>query len=229
MPVAMRRTITTAGRMHNHPPATSPAQNSASFSGGRRPVLLVAIVGGYYAYWRMSRNNCRRASRHGPSEQRALGNEIAFVWCGICGFPFRFEARFQQPAIRSRAPRGDVEWSGAFLAAEMSPWNLRRIAVRSRRRSTMRPLRLPGDAVRMAPHRHGLAGEIDLHGNGAAARFHDGAAAARPDAARRRGAGQRRRDIMLAARDAADRLFNMPLGRVTLDLRNWCCPPARGC
>jgi hypothetical protein len=94
-------------------------------------VLLVAVVGGYYAYWRYVAQELESGIDYWAADQRAHGSEVAFVWDGVSGFPFAFKARFQQPNVKLQLPGAVLEWGSGFLAAEMSPWDLRTIRVSS--------------------------------------------------------------------------------------------------
>ena len=127
---AMRRTITMAARMHNHQGQTQSGQNQSgqNQSGWGQPelrtrpkpkrrrailligalVLLIVVAGAYYAYWRIVAQQLEAGIEAWAEQQRALGNEVAFEWDGIGGFPFRFAATFREPAIRWHWPRGST-------------------------------------------------------------------------------------------------------------------------
>ncbi len=94
-------------------------------------VLLAVVAGGYYAYWRYVARELEAGVDDWAADQRARGSEVAFVWDGISGFPFAFEARFQQPNVKLQSPGAVLEWSSGFLAAEMSPWDLRTVRISS--------------------------------------------------------------------------------------------------
>lgn len=116
--------------MHNRP--TTP-RSRRRLAGGLLilVVLLAALSAGYYAYWRYVARQLAAGVEQWASDQRAQGGDVKFVWSGISGFPFAFSARFHQPQLRLRLPGGELEWNGSFLAAEMSPWNLRSVRVAS--------------------------------------------------------------------------------------------------
>jgi hypothetical protein len=224
MPDAMRRTITTAGRMHNHPPAYQPRSKLGRvFLSVGAVILLAALLGGYYAYWRIVAQQLQAGIESWAEQQRALGNEIAFEWSGIGGFPFRFAATFREPAIRWHAPRGDIAWKGATFDAEMAPWNLRRIEVRSDGQHDASG-RLAEDASEWRLTTTGLAGAIDLHGSGALRGFT--MALQQPDLTLPNGVAlaSAAATIMLDQPETPPTDFNMPLGRVTLDLRSMALP-----
>ncbi len=94
-------------------------------------VLLIALAGGYYAYWRYVAQELGSGIDRWAADQRAHGSEVAFVSDGISGFPFAFKARFHQPDVKLRLSGAVLEWSSGFLAAEMSPWDLRTVRISS--------------------------------------------------------------------------------------------------
>ncbi|HWA51415.1 MAG TPA: DUF2125 domain-containing protein [Dongiaceae bacterium] len=94
-------------------------------------VLLLVLAGGYYAYWRYVARELESGIDYWAADQRAHGSEVAFVWDGISGFPFAFKARFQQPNVKLQVPGGVLEWASGFLAAEMSPWDLKTVRISS--------------------------------------------------------------------------------------------------
>lgn len=220
MPDAMRRTITTADRMHNHQPS---AKVKRAFVLVGAVVLLAALVGGYYAYWRIVAQQLQAGVEAWAEQQRAFGNEVAFAWSGISGFPFRFAATFRDPAILWHAPRGDLVWKGATLDAEMAPWNLRRIEIKSEGRHDA-SLRLPGDVSEWRLTATALAGAIDLHGGGTLRSVT--MAMQQPDLTLPDGIAlaSAAATIMLDQPETPPTDFNMPLGRVTLDVRSMALP-----
>jgi len=123
----MRRTITIAVRMHNR----TPRNRAIRYLAIAGLVLLPVLAGGYYAYWRYVAVQLATGIDYWAAEQRARGNRVEFVWSGISGFPFAFEARFQQPGIQLHLPGAVLEWSSGFLKAEMSPWDLHTVRVTS--------------------------------------------------------------------------------------------------
>jgi hypothetical protein len=162
---AVRRTITTAAGMHNHAPAYQPRSRwrRVVLPAGAL-VLLTALVGGYYAYWRTVAGALETGIAAWAAQQRALGNEVAFDWDGIRGFPFGFATTFREPAIRWHAPQADFAWTGAALEAEMAPWNLRRIKVRSDGRHDAALRTSEGSEWRTSAT--GLTGVVELQPNG---------------------------------------------------------------
>jgi hypothetical protein len=128
-------------------------------------VLLAAVFGGYCAYWRYVARQLEAGVAAWAEQQRALGNQVAFTWDGIGGFPFLFTATFRDPAIRWHTPQADVSWKGAAVNAEMAPWNLRRVEIKSDGRHET--IVLAGDGSQWRLANTGFAGAIDLYGNGA--------------------------------------------------------------
>lgn len=225
---AMRRTITTAARMHNHPPSDRPGPEPGSkfkqvilLAGAL--LLLAALAGGYYAYWRIVAQQLEAGVEAWAEQQRALGNEVAFAWDGIGGFPFRFAATFREPAIRWHDRRGEVAWSGATLDAEMAPWNLRRITVTSNGRQDA-SLRLADDAAEWRVAAIGLAGTITLHRGGTLRGFT--LALQQPDLTLPNGVAlaSAAATIMLDQPATPPADYTMPLGRVTLEARSIALP-----
>jgi hypothetical protein len=210
--------------MDNHPPAYQPRSKLNRVLGlVGAAVVLVALAGGYYAYWRYVARQLEAGVEAWAREQRALGNQVAFAWDGIGGFPLRFAATFRDPAIRWRGPRGDVAWQGATLDAAMAPWNLHRIEVRSAGQHDA-ALRLAEDASEWRVAATSLAGTITLHGTGSLRGFT--LALQQPDVTLPNG-------LVLASAAATITLdlpqsppadFNAPLARVTLDARSVALP-----
>jgi hypothetical protein len=210
--------------MHNHPTAYQPRSNlKRVFLLIGVLVVLTVLAGGYFAFWRHVARQLEAGVEAWAAEQRALGNEVALAWDGIGGFPLRFAATFRDPSIRWRGPREDVAWSGATLHAEMAPWNLRRIEVRSDGAHTA-SLQLAGDPAEWRLATTGAAGTIDLYNNGLLRGFT--LALRQPDLTLPDG-------TVLASAAATAMLdqpmtpptdFNMPLGRVTLDVRGMALP-----
>jgi len=222
---AGRRTITTAACMHNHPTAYQPRSKLKQvFLLIGVLVVLAVLAGGYFAYWRYVAQQLEAGVEAWATEQRALGNEVAFAWDGISGFPLRFEATFRDPAIRWRGPREEGTWTGATLHAEMAPWNLRRIEVRSDGHHDA-SLRLAGDPAAWRVAATGFAGSIDLHDSGLLRGFTlalQQPDVTLPDSTALAGAAA---TVMLDQPETPPTDFNMPLARVTLDLRGLALPP----
>ena len=211
--------------MHNHPTAYQPRSKLKQvFLLIGALVVLSALAGGYYAYWRYVAQQLQAGVEAWATEQRTLGNDVAFTWNGIGGFPLRFEATFQDPAIRWRGPREEGTWTGVTLHAEMAPWNLRRIEVRSDGQHDA-SLRLAGDAAEWRLAATGFAGAIDLHGSGQLRGFT--LALQQPDVAMPDGTvlASAAATVMLDQPETPPTDFNMPLARVTLDLRGLALPP----
>jgi hypothetical protein len=224
MPDAMRRTITTAACMHNHAPAhqtRSRRMRMFAMVGGL--VLLAALAGGYYAYWRHVAQQLRIGVEAWAEQQRALGNQVAFEWDGITGFPFRFAATFREPAIRWVTPRGEIAWQGASLHAAMAPWNLHRIEVGSDGQHDA-VLHFAADASDWRLTTTGFAGAIDLHRSGALRGFT--LALQQPDLTQPNG-------VVLASGGATVALdqpetppadFKAPLGRLSFEISSMALP-----
>lgn len=213
--------------MHNHSTAYQPRSKLKQvFLPIGVLVLLAALAGGYYAYWRHVARQLEAGVVAWAAEQRALGNEVALSWSGIGGFPLRFAATFQDPAIRWREPRGEAAWTGATLHAEMAPWNLRRIELRSDGQHDA-SLRLAGDAAVWRVAATGFAGAIDLHGSGLLRGFT--LALQQPDATLLDGTvlASAAATVMLDQPETPPTDFNMLLARVTLGLRGLALPPGK--
>lgn len=210
--------------MHNHQPAQrSGSRRERVFLAIGALVLLGAIIGGYYAYWRIVARQLEAGVEAWAEQQRASGNEVAFAWDGIGGFPFRFAATFRQPAIRWHGPRAAAAWQGASLDAEMAPWNLRRIAVKSDGQNDA-ALRLADDGAEWRVAATGLAGAIDLHGGGALRGFT--LALQQPDVTFPNGVAlaSAAATVMLDQPATPPTEYDMPLGRVALEAHTIALP-----
>lgn len=113
--------------MHNRPPRNR-TMTKLAIAG---LAVLIVLAGGYYAYWRHVARQLEAGVEQWAADQRARGGEVQLVWSGISGFPFAFQARFQQPQVQLPLPGAELAWSSGFLAAEMSPWDLRTVRVAS--------------------------------------------------------------------------------------------------
>lgn len=221
MPEAMRRTITTVLGMHNRPAGPN-SRRALALIGAF--VLLAAGFAGYYVYWRYVAQQLEIGVEAWAGQQRALGNESAFEWNGIGGFPFRFAATFRRPQVRWRLPDTEIAWNGADLDAEMAPWNLREIRVRSDGRHDA-SMRLPGDSSEWRVSATGLAGTVRLNGSGAmrgltlALQQPD---ISLPNKAALASAGA---SIAIEVPETPPADFQMPLARVMLDLKRTAMPP----
>ncbi|HEX6121394.1 MAG TPA: DUF2125 domain-containing protein [Dongiaceae bacterium] len=221
---AGRRTITIAGRMHNHPAAYQPRSRLKRVV---LPVgafiLLVVLAGGYCVYWRSVAGQLQAGIDAWTAQQRALGNEVAFEWDGIGGFPFRFAATFRNPAIRWHDPRADIAWKGAALEAEMAPWNLHDIRVRSDglHDASLRPA---DGASEWRLAAAGLAGTVELNGNGALRGVN--AMLQQPNLTLPDGrlAASARATLGLDFPEAPPTDFRMPLAQVALGLKDLALP-----
>ncbi len=186
-------------------------------------VVLAVLLSGYYAYWRYVAQQLEAGVEAWATQQRALGNEIAFEWSGIGGFPFGFAATFRQPRVRWRTPEAEITWTGADLDAEMAPWNLQLIRVQSDGQHNA-ALWLVGQSPEWRVSATGLAGQIDLHGNGAFRGFT--MALQQPDVASPDGnvlaSGTAR--IMMEIPQSPPADFHGPLARVMLDLERVAIP-----
>ena len=211
--------------MHNHPTAYQPrSKHKRVLLLIGLLVLLVALAVGYFFYWRYVARQLEAGVAAWAEQQRALGNEVAFEWDGIGGFPFRFSADFRDPAIRWRGPREETAWTGATLHAAMAPWNLRQIAVSSDGENSV-SLRIAGNASEWRVTATGFAGTVNLHDSGLLRGFT--AALQQPDLTLPDGrvlAGSLA-TIMLDLPATPPTDFNMPLVRVVLDAKNVALPP----
>jgi hypothetical protein len=186
-------------------------------------LLLAAFIGGYYAYWRIVARQLEAGITAWAETQRAFGNEVAFEWDGIGGFPFRFAATFREPAIRWHGERVDAAWQGATLDAEMAPWNLRRIDLSSSGQHDA-TLRLAGDPTEWRVAATGLTGAVTLHGDGALRGLT--LAMKQPDLTLAGAVlSSAAATVTLDQPQTPPTDFNMPLGRVTLEARGVALPP----
>ena len=186
-------------------------------------LLLAVLIGGYYAYWRIVARQLEAGVTAWAEKQRAFGNEVAFEWDGVGGFPFRFAATFREPVIRWHGSRADAAWQGATLEAAMAPWNLRRIEVSSSGQNDA-VLRLAGDPAEWRAAATGLAGDVTLYDDGALRGF--ALALKQPDLTLAGAVlSSAAATVTLDQPQTAPTDFNMPLGRVTLDARGVALPP----
>jgi len=187
-------------------------------------VLLLAIVGGYYAYWRYVAKELEAGIDHWAADQRAHGSEAAFVWDGISGFPFAFKARFQQPSVKLLLPGVVLEWSSGFLAAEMSPWDLRRVRISSPAQQVLR-LQEQQKSGQWRLIVAAIAGDIRFSGAGVIREVN--ADLQLPDATLPDGfalaASQAK--VHLSLPDVPPTDYSMPFAMVTVDLSKLLLPP----
>jgi len=188
------------------------------------PILLVLLFGGYYAYWRYVAQQLEAGVAAWADEQRALGNEVAFSWDGIGGFPFLFTATFRNPAIRWHTPQAEIAWQGAAVDAEMAPWSLREIRVRSdgAQDGTLRPT---GDASGWHLTTASFVGVVGLHPTGALRDLT--VALQQPNLRQPNGAAltSAKATLTLNLPETPPADFNTPLGRVALELEQMPVPP----
>lgn len=187
-------------------------------------IVVAVLAGGYFAFWRHVARQLEAGVEAWASEQRALGNEVAFAWDGIGGFPFQFAATFRDPAIHWRGQRAEATWTGATLHAEMAPWNLRRIAVRSDGEHSA-SLQLAGDPAGWRVTTTGVAGAIDLYNSGLLRGFT--LALQQPDVTLPDGAvlASATATVMLDQPETPPTDFNMPLMRLVVDAKSVALPP----
>jgi hypothetical protein len=186
--------------------------------------LLIAALGAYGYYWHYVARQLEAGVEAWAAEQTTLGGQIGFAWDGIDGFPFRFAATFHQPALLWRTPDGEFSWTGADVTAEMAPWNLHAVEVRSAGHHDA-ALQLPGDAGPWRTAASGFAGIIGFHDTGALRSVT--LALQQPDVSLPN-------DVAAASGEATLRLelpesppadFKAPLARVGLDLIQLATPP----
>jgi len=211
--------------MHNHPPAY---QTRAKLRRVLLPVgaviLVAALAGGYYAYWRIVAQQLQAGIEAWAEQQRALGNAVGFEWDGISGFPFGFAATFRDPAIRWHTPNADFAWKGAKLDAEIPhPWDLRTIDVRSDGQHDA-AMRLLADASEWRLTATGLAGTISLHGSGGLRGFT--LALRQPDLTLpdRAVLASATATAMLDRPETPPADYSMPLARVGIEVRSMALP-----
>jgi len=210
--------------MHNHPTAYQPRSKFKQvFLLVGVLVLLAALLGGYYAYWHYVARQLQIGVAAWVEQQRALGNEVTFEWDGIGGFPFLFTATFRDPAIRWHTPQADMAWKGAAVDAEMAPWSLREIRVRSDGQHDA-TLHLTGDAPDWRLSTTGFAGVVGLHASGALRDLT--VALQQPDLTQPNGAvlASARATLTLNLPETPPADFNAPLGRVALEVENMAVP-----
>ncbi|HEY1385052.1 MAG TPA: DUF2125 domain-containing protein [Dongiaceae bacterium] len=186
-------------------------------------VPLAALLGGYYAYWRYVARQLEAGVAAWADEQRAQGNEVAFAWDGIGGFPFQFTATFRDPAIRWHTPQAEIAWQGAAVDAEMAPWNLREIRVRSDGAQDG-TLHLAADASGWRLTTTSFVGVVGLHPTGALRDLT--VALQQPDLTQPNGSalagGKATWTLDLPEMPPAD--FKAPLARVALELEAMAVP-----
>jgi hypothetical protein len=229
---AMNRTITTAVLMHNDQ-ATDRSADQPGLqprSKRKRALLLVGalvlvgiLAGAYCTYWRIVARQLEAGVEAWVRQERARGNEIAFGWDGIGGFPLRFAATFRDPALRWRGPRGEIVWQGPAVEAEMAPWDLRRIEVVSLGQHDA-ALHLAGGAGEWRVAAIGLAGTIWLYRSGALRGFT--LALRQPDVTPPNGAALASADatIMLDQPETPPTDYEMPLARIALEAHTIALP-----
>jgi len=205
--------------MHNHRPRNRAIPKLAIGA----VLLLIAIGGGYYAYWRYVAAQLTMGIERWAADQRAFGNQVMFTWSRIEGFPFAFRARFEQPKLHMRLVGAEVDWQGSDLMAEMSPWNLQevRIASTGEHNLWLQALEQPGQ-WRLATI--GFTGAVGFFGDGGLREI--AAELAQPDAALPDGlaiaAGQAKLRLSLPEAPPVD--YSMPFAGVALELSRLVLP-----
>jgi len=209
--------------MHNRPPGLGTKGKLGLIAA---VVLLAALAAGYWVYWRYVARQLQAGVESWTEQQRAVGNEVAFAWDGIGGFPFRFSATFRDPEILWHTPRGDFMWKGAALEADMAPWNLREIQVQSDGRHDA-SVRLADDGSEWRLSMIGFAGIVALHDSGALRGIT--VALQQPDATLADGTAlsAERATIMLDLPEAPPADFNAPLARAVLDVKSMALPAGK--
>jgi hypothetical protein len=180
-------------------------------------VLLAALLGGYYAYWRYVARQLEAGVAAWAEQQRALGNEVAFQWDGIGGFPFLFTATFRNPAIRWHTPQPEMAWQGATVDAEMAPWDLREIRIRSDGAQDA-IVHLTGDASGWHLATTGFVGVVNVYATGALRALT--VALQQPDLTQPDGAAlaSGKATVTLDLPEAPPTDFKAPLARVAVEL-----------
>lgn len=205
--------------MHNHQPRNRAIPKLAIGA----LLLLIVIGGGYYAYWRYVAAQLTMGIERWTADQRAFGSQVEYSWSGIGGFPFAFQARFEQPKLHLRLVGAEVDWQGSDLMAEMSPWNLQevRIASTGEHNLWLQALEQPGQ-WRLATI--GFTGEIGFFGDGGLREI--AAELAQPDAALPDGlaiaAGQAKLRLSLPEIPPVD--YAMPFAGIALELSRLVLP-----
>ena len=188
-------------------------------------VVLAALAGGYFAYWRYVAQQLEAGVEAWAAEQRALGNDVAFAWDGIGGFPLRFEATFRRPGdpLARPARGGDVDRRHAPCrdgtmepAPDRGPLGRPPRCVAAPRR---RPRRVARGRHRLRRRRSIFTTAALLRGFTLALQQPD---ITLPDSTALAGAAA---TVMLDQPETPPTDFNMPLARVALDLRGLALPP----
>lgn len=81
--------------------------------------FLIAIMGGYGAYWWWSAQTLADGLENWRQAQAARGYRVLYEGPEIGGFPLRLTARFERPEIA--APEG-WRWAGPALTGSAAPW-----------------------------------------------------------------------------------------------------------
>lgn len=88
-------------------------------------LVLAALFGGYALYWYIAAGTLADGIERWAAERRAEGYEIAYDAPAIGGFPFRLEARLENPVIGSPSPETGGQrwrWAGPRLTLHARPW-----------------------------------------------------------------------------------------------------------
>ncbi len=94
---------------------------------GLLAVLLLAALG-YGFYWHLAARALEEGVARWAAERRAEGYHVAYAGPTIGGFPFRLEARFDDPVIEAPPSGGTWRWRGPTIQGEAAPWRPLRIA-----------------------------------------------------------------------------------------------------
>jgi hypothetical protein len=218
----MRRTITTGIAMHNYR-----TRNRAMFRIAIGAlVLLLALGGGYYAYWRHVAAQLAAGIEAWVADQRALGNQADFTWAGIGGFPFAFRATFQEPVLHLRQPGLELSWRGSDLIAEMSPWNLREVRIASPSEHSLW-LQAAADRRRWRLATAGLDGAIGFLADGRLQQI--AMTLAEPDAMSPDGSAATAREarLRLALPEIVPTDYSMPFAALSVEISEAVLPAGR--
>lgn len=89
--------------------------------------LLLLVALGYGLYWHFAAQALEQGIARWAAERRAEGYRVAYAGPSIGGFPFRLEARLEEPAIEAPPAAGGWRWRGPAIRGEAAPWRPLRI------------------------------------------------------------------------------------------------------